>query len=153
MEDYSEESMGIIILAAGNSSRLGQPKQLLEYKGFSLLKNTILQSSLVPKSTVIIVTGAYKELIDNELSGIVTNAVYNPDWESGMASSIAIGLREVLALNPEIKTCILTVCDQPFLTTDVFANLLQQHIKTDKGIIASAYAETLGVPEIGRAHV
>ncbi len=143
-----EKNVGIIILAAGNSSRLGQPKQLLEYKGFTLLRNTILQAKLVPKSTVIIVTGAYKQLMDKELSSIATNTVYNPYWESGMASSIAIGLHKLLALNPKIKTCIFTVCDQPFLTTAVFINLLNEHIETDKGIISSFYAETLGVPAL-----
>ena len=140
------EETGIIILGGGNSSRLGSPKQLLEHNGYTLLRNTIIQAKLVPDSIVVVVTGAYKELMDKELSYTAAKVVHNPDWEDGMASSIVIGLHKLLALNPGIETCISTVCDQPFVTTGIFKELLQKHITTGKGIVSSAYAETLGTP-------
>jgi len=141
-----EESTGIIILAAGNSSRLGKPKQLLKYNGYTLLRNTIIQAKLVPNSVVIVVTGAYKKNVDKELATTAAKVVNNPEWETGMASSIVIGLDALRTLNPEIKACIFTVCDQPFVTAQVFKDLLEQHLVTGKGIVASAYAETIGTP-------
>jgi molybdenum cofactor cytidylyltransferase len=141
-----EVTTGIIILAAGNSSRLGRPKQLLEYNGYTLLRNTIINAKLVPNSLVVVVTGAYKPLMDKELSYTAAKVVHNADWEAGMASSIVIGLHKLLALNRDITTSIFTVCDQPFVTAEIFKGLQQQYITTEKGIVASAYAETLGTP-------
>lgn len=141
-----EVTTGIIIVAAGNSSRLGQPKQLLEYNGYTLLRNTIIQAKLVPNSLVVVVTGAYKQQMDKELAYTAAKVVHNPHWQDGMASSITTGLYKLRALNPEIEKCIFTVCDQPYLTADVFRLLLEQYVESKKGIVASAYAETLGVP-------
>lgn len=140
------EETGIIILAAGNSSRLGKPKQLLEYNGYTLLRNTIIQAKSIPDSFVIVVTGAYKKNIDEELAYTAAKVVNNPEWETGMASSIAIGLQQLRALNPQIKACIFTVCDQPFINAQVFKDLIDSHKTSGKGIVASAYAETLGTP-------
>ena len=140
------EETGIIILAAGNSSRLGKPKQLLEYNGYTLLRNTILQAKLVPDTTVIVVTGAYKKNIDEELAYTAAKVVYNPEWEMGMGSSMAVGLQQLQLSNPQITTCIITVCDQPFLTAQIFKDLVSRHKITGKGIVASAYGETWGTP-------
>lgn len=140
------EKTGIIILAAGNSSRLGQPKQLLPFKNTTLLKNTIAEAALVPNSNIILVTGANHELIEKELQNSKINITFNPNWESGMSSSIVAGLNELQLLYPDIKNTILTVCDQPFVTSSIFENLIDQYNKTSIGIIASSYAETLGTP-------
>jgi len=140
------EETGIIILAAGNSSRLGKPKQLLEYNGYTLLRNTIIQAKLVQDTTVIVVTGAYKKNIDEELAYTAAKVVYNPEWEMGMGSSIAVGLQQLQLSNPQITTCIITVCDQPFLTAQIFKDLVSRHKITGKGIVASAYGETWGTP-------
>lgn len=141
-----EETIGIIIVAGGNSSRLGQPKQLLEYNGYTLLRNTIIQAKLVPDSFVVVVTGAYKDLMDKELATTAAKVVNNPDWETGMASSIALGLQQLQLLSPQAKACIVTVCDQPFVTSALFNDLTKKQKETYKGIVASAYAETLGIP-------
>jgi len=141
-----EQTTGIIILAAGSSSRLGQPKQLLQFNGYTLLRNTIIQAKLVPHNLVVVVTGAHKDIIDKELAYTSAKVAFNKQWEVGMASSINVGLHKMLAINPEVETCIITVCDQPFVTAKVLNHLLEEHQKSGKGIVASAYAETLGTP-------
>lgn len=141
-----KEITGIVVLAAGSSSRLGQPKQLLSYKNTSLLKNTISQASQVANTTIIVVTGFNHELIEKEITNPEIKTIYNPDWELGMSSSITKGLKELLRLNPDIEKIIFTVCDQPYVTNRVFENLIYEHQKTEKGIIASAYSVTLGTP-------
>lgn len=136
----------IIILAAGNSSRLGQPKQLLRYKDDTLLQHIIKEASLVKESVVIVVTGANHELIEKEIDSSKIETVFNRDWELGMSSSISTGLNKALQLYPEIKKCIFAVCDQPFVSHFVFENLITKYHKTGKGIVASSYAGTLGTP-------
>ena len=137
---------GIVILAAGNSSRLGQPKQLLGYKDSTLLKNTIAEAFLVPDIVIIVVTGANNQLIEEELDPSRIKICFNSDWETGMSSSIVKGLNALLQLYPDCQNCIFAVCDQPYVSSLVFENLIQEHSKTEKGIVASSYAETLGTP-------
>ncbi|TDO99173.1 NTP transferase domain-containing protein [Flavobacterium sp. 245] len=142
----SKNKTGIVILAAGNSSRLGQPKQLLGYKDSTLLKNTIAEASLVPEVKIIVVTGANNHLIEEELDPSRIKIVFNPEWESGMSSSIIYGLKKLLELYPESENCIFAVCDQPYVSSLIFENLIAEHYKTEKGIAASAYSGTLGTP-------
>lgn len=137
---------GIIILAAGNSSRLGQPKQLLRYKDTTFLEYIIGEASVIKEAAVIVVTGANHELIEKEIDASKIKIAFNPDWESGMSSSINTGLNKALQLFPEIEKCILAVCDQPFVSHSIFENLIAEYHKTKKGIVASAYAETVGTP-------
>ncbi|KOP38309.1 nucleotidyltransferase family protein [Flavobacterium sp. WLB] len=146
MKDQFQNKTAIIILAAGNSSRLGRPKQLLEYKDSTLLKNTISEALKVPNSFTIVVTGANHNEVQKELNTTEINICFNPEWENGMSSSIVKGLNELLLLKPDCDECIFAVCDQPFVTNLVFENLISEYHKTKKGIIASAYSETLGTP-------
>ncbi|MET3027037.1 nucleotidyltransferase family protein [Flavobacterium sp. UW10123] len=146
MESNYRYKTAIIILAAGNSSRLGRPKQLLKYKESTLLKNTISEALKVQNSFLIVVTGANHDAIEKELNLSETIFTFNSDWESGMSSSIVKGISELLLLNPDCERCILAVCDQPFVTNAVFENLINESYKAEKGIAASAYSETLGTP-------
>jgi len=146
MENRYQNKIGIIILAAGNSSRLGRPKQLLEYKESTLLKNTVSEALKVENSFIIVVTGSNHDLIEKELNLTDITFAFNSEWENGMSSSIVKGISELLLLNPKCEKCILAVCDQPFVTHTVFENLITQANKTKKGIAASAYSETLGTP-------
>lgn len=146
MENKFHHKTAIIILAAGNSSRLGRPKQLLKYKESTLLKNTISEALKVENSFVIVVIGSNHNLIEKELNSPEILFSYNLEWENGMSSSITKGLNELLLLNPDCERCVLAVCDQPFVTDSVFENLINEAIKAKKGIAASAYSETLGTP-------
>jgi molybdenum cofactor cytidylyltransferase len=137
---------GIIILAAGNSSRLGQPKQLLQYKDATLLQHIMEEASVIKESFVIVVTGANHELIEKEIDSSKIKIAFNRDWELGMSSSIKTGLNKAFQLYPEIEKCILAVCDQPFISHSIFKNLITEFHKTGKGIVASSYAETFGTP-------
>ncbi|MEP7256863.1 MAG: nucleotidyltransferase family protein [Flavitalea sp.] len=138
---------GIIILAAGGSSRLGKPKQLLPYRRKSLLANITIQALAVPDTFTIVVTGAENEAVEEELKATGVATCYNAAWVSGMSSSIQKGLLE-LKNRYEVKACIVAVCDQPFVTTAILNNLIKKHIVTGKGIIASSYAGVSGTPSL-----
>lgn len=146
MKDKFKYKTAIIILAAGNSSRLGRPKQLLKYKESTLLKNTISEALKVYNSFVIVVTGANHNEVEKQLNTEEINICFNPEWETGMSSSIVKGLNELLLLKPDSDECIFAVCDQPFVNNLIFEHLIRHYHKSKKRIIASAYSETLGTP-------
>ena len=146
MKNNAQHKTAIVVLAAGNSSRLGRPKQLLKYKESTLLKNTILEALKVENSFVIVVTGSNHNIIEKELNLPEITFTFNSEWENGMSSSIVKGILELLLLNPDCEQCILAVCDQPFVTSSVFENLILESHKNKKGIAASTYSETLGTP-------
>lgn len=137
---------GIIILAAGSSSRLGQPKQLLAYQHKSLLGHTIDAAKKVTNGIVLVILGGNYELIAGNTSYADTNMIYNPDWEEGISSSIRLGLSRIRLENKDLDKVILAVCDQPFIDENIFEGLIKEAAISGKGIVASSYSGTLGTP-------
>lgn len=138
----------IILLAAGNSSRMGEPKQLLEIGGKSLVyraAETALQTGWHP---VIMVTGAYPGEIEKALAGLELDLVNNPDWLSGMAGSIKTGLNRALQTDPNLEAAVLMVCDQPHVTPTLLQQLFLTRRVSGAPVVASAYGETLGTPAL-----
>lgn len=140
-------SIAIVILAAGKSSRLGQPKQLLPFKGKTLLSHCVETASKVVEN-VIVVTGAERKRIESEIKDSGVEIVYNQEWEEGMASSIRSGLVYLNAKNPDIHGIIFMVCDQPFVTAELLQKLITEKELSTKAIVASAYSEVAGTPVI-----
>src|SRR3954464_8042397 len=103
---------GIIILAAGNSSRLGQAKQLLAFRNKSLLRHVVDEAAAVDQAHTVVVLGAGKESLEQELSGSPAFSCFNADWSTGMAGSIHAGLNKLLELQPDVSWCVIAVCDQ-----------------------------------------
>jgi len=139
-------SIGILILAAGNSSRLGQPKQLLPYLNGTLIEHVVFEARTVSNVKTIVVTGATHKALLSILAKTGVELCFNPDWKLGMASSIKAGLAALLASQPDVDACILTVCDQPYLRTEIFNQLITLYLEKDCGIVASQYGQTLGTP-------
>jgi len=137
---------GIIILAAGNSSRLGEPKQLLRYENKTLICRIAEAAASVANVTLVVVTGSDAGQITTELESVTYSPAHNADWPTGMASSVRSGLSKLLSVNPEVESAILAVSDQPFVTTTLFEMLISKANEADSGIVASAYADTLGTP-------
>jgi molybdenum cofactor cytidylyltransferase len=136
---------GIIILAAGQSSRLGTPKQNLVYQGKTLLQHAVSAAIYSTCRPVIVVLGANSEAILPQIEGHDVQIVYNANWEQGMATSIQTSITE-LQKTPGISGAIVMLCDQPFVNHELLNNILQKQTETGKGIIASAYNNTIGVP-------
>jgi molybdenum cofactor cytidylyltransferase len=145
-----EEKIGIIILAAGSSMRLGRPKQLLSFREDGLLKRTVAEAMAVPNAHSLVITGYKNELIEAEIADTGVMTVYNGEWQEGMASSIRTGVETLTALLPQLDSCILSVCDQPHITSDVFKAMIKAHLHSGYELIASSYAGTLGTPALFR---
>lgn len=138
----------VIILAGGRSSRLGRPKQLLTYKGKTLLQHAIDEARLAEPSVIIVVTGSNSDLIVNQLQDDHLTHTYNPDWESGIASSINCGITKLLEIKPDAGALLLMVCDQPYVTGSLLRKLISTSIQANKPIVGCSYDNTLGIPAL-----
>ena len=139
-------STGIVILAAGSSSRLGQPKQNLVYQGQTLLQRIVETSLASVCRPVIVVLGANADVISATIADKPVNIIVNDDWHEGMASTIRSGLEELLTIIPGIEAAILLLCDQPFVTVQLINDLVSTSSELE--IVACAYNGTIGVPAL-----
>ncbi len=136
-------AIATIILAAGGSSRLGQPKQLIQSNGETLVRRMAQQALALRAGPVVVVLGANQDRIMKELTGLAITTVVNPTWAEGMASSLRTGLRALDTESTEAFLVVLT--DQPYVTADLLQQLIDTRQSTGRGIIASRYAEPDGI--------
>lgn len=134
-------------MAAGGSSRLGRPKQLVKFKGKPLLQHTIDLVEKLDFKKKILVLGSSQDLILNEVDSKNFEVLSNPDWEQGMAGSIKIGLQE-LSRDVEMEHILLLLSDQPFLTTEYIQRLSMAHVYQKPMATYSKYGSEMGVPAI-----
>jgi len=144
--EKASANIGIIILAAGSSSRMGQSKQLLDVNGKTLLRLSIDTAAKSSARKTVVVLGANEKAHSKIVSGSSAEAVINPFWENGMGSSLKTGLNFLLKKCPLAEAVIILVCDQPLLTGEHLTNLIDTHYLSQKPIVASRYADTIGVP-------
>ncbi len=137
---------GIIILAAGSSSRLGRPKQLLQYRNQTLIEHIAGEAIKAKLYPIVIVTGANAQQVVVILNNKELTITYNENWQEGIASGIVAGVSKMLFLNDKLEHIIVSVCDQPFVSAVLFQQLIQKKVETGKGIVASTYADTIGTP-------
>jgi molybdenum cofactor cytidylyltransferase len=143
----------LIILAAGASTRMGQPKQLLIFQGKPLLRyiaEIAIASSCQP---IVVVLGANVAAIQPVLQDLPIHLVHNPDWSEGMGSSIQCGIQHLSNYPNPIDAAILTVCDQPFISAFLLDQLIQVYRSSQSQVVASAYSGTLGVPALFDRHL
>jgi len=137
-----------VILAAGESSRLGSPKQLLIYRGETLLQRTINAARQAGIKCIILVLGANKTLILSQTDIAGVDVVENENWQTGMASSIAVGIKAIKKIKTLPDAAILMVCDQPYISPSVLNELITEQKATGKPIIACEYENITGVPAL-----
>ena len=136
---------GIIILAAGESSRLGYPKQIAKYKEKTLLQLAIDAANDADVDKRVLVLGANRDEIKKTFSGASIPNIPNPHYQKGMSSSIKVGLEYMLKIDKPDQVIIM-LCDQPFVDAKILNKLIATQKKESKGIIACSYSKTVGVP-------
>ena len=133
------QSCGAIILAAGGSSRLGEPKQLLVFQGETLLARMVRVALESKADPVVVITGAHSEKCALAITGQPVRVIHNPEWQEGIASSIRAG---VASLSGEVEALVILLCDQPAVS----ASLINALLTSKKDIAACEYGETKGPP-------
>ncbi|MFN7939642.1 MAG: nucleotidyltransferase family protein [Bryobacteraceae bacterium] len=136
--------IAVILLAAGNSTRMGCAKQLLHFRGKPLLRHAAETAIASGSRPVVVVLGAKAAELRPVLDGLPVRIAVNPDWNQGMGTSILTGLRALEFCSTE--GAIITLADQPFVTSNTLDNLTRKHRESGKAIVAASYAGTVGVP-------
>jgi molybdenum cofactor cytidylyltransferase len=140
-------SVGLILLAAGASTRMGTAKQLLPYRGRSLLRymaEVAIGSKCQP---IVVVLGAQSDRIKPEIATLPLQIALNDRWSSGMGTSIRAGVEQIAAVK-SLDAVIVMLCDQPLVTSFHLNRLIAAYETTHPPAIASAYASMLGVPAL-----
>lgn len=146
--DNEKSSIAIMILAAGASTRMGTPKQLLFYQGRSFLQYITEIAIASVCQPVVVVLGANAEQIHPQIKQLPVRVVKNSDWGCGMSTSIKSGIELLNNLPQKIEAVVITLCDQPFVSPQIINQLVDTYYSTKKPIIACEYGDTLGVPAL-----
>jgi molybdenum cofactor cytidylyltransferase len=129
-----------IILAAGESNRFGETKQLLDWKGKPFVRHvaeTALQAGLGP---VMVVTGFHAADVESALNGLPVNIVQNPEYQQGQSTSIRAGIQALTPL-PLVGSAIFLLADQPQIPMDVIRALVESHGQNMQPILAPLVLE------------
>ncbi len=135
-----------LLLAAGSSSRMGKPKQLLPWKDTTLLGHAIQQLQKVLKD-LFVVLGANTEEILASLADSPVLPIHNPEWKKGMGTSIAKGVYH-LSNTSDFDAVLVVLADQPLLESAYYEKMMAHFRKGTHSIIATNYGERCGVPAI-----
>lgn len=133
----------ILLLAAGTSSRLGQPKQLLELNEHTLLWHAATKALELTSNVTVVLGHKSKQCLD-ALKGLYVNAVVNENYKEGLGSSIAYGVSTL----DDCNSLLIMLCDQPLIPRIHYTSLIERSMQFPELIIASHYGKKSGVPTI-----
>lgn len=136
-------SIWAIILAAGESKRMGSPKMLLPFNGKTMLGNVISNIKLSDIKNILVVTGSDRELLTDIISKSSVTHCYNDDYKMGMLSSVKCGFRR---LPTDFEAVLVFQGDQPLITPDVTNTVIKAFRSTGKGIVIPVYGKKRGHP-------
>lgn len=138
----------ILLMAAGGSSRMGQPKQLLSWGEQTLIEHQI-QTLLKTSRPVNVVLGSNSDLVIPIIENYPVNIFINADWETGMGSSISLGIAQIQHKFPNAKGVLITLLDQPLISTTYLEKMLETFLSASRQIVVSHSASGwTGVPVI-----
>jgi molybdenum cofactor cytidylyltransferase len=150
--DTPSRAIGAIVLAAGESRRMGRPKQLLQFKGETLLRRASRAAIEAGCEPVIVVLGNRSDEFATELANlpvnVTVNVTVNATWASGIGSSIRVGLQRILEISPASDALLIMLCDQPLIDATILRQLIATYRQSSKAICASSFARTIGPPVV-----
>jgi molybdenum cofactor cytidylyltransferase len=139
-------SVAAVVLAAGGSIRFGKPKQLAIFQGEPLDRRIVTVAKDAGCAPVVVVAGAVQ--ITPVLARLPVSIIEHPNWSNGLGSSIAVGVKHAVTITAKLYAVILLSSDQQFVNAATLRQLIQLQLENGKTIVASAYAETLGIPAL-----
>ena len=139
-------NIGIVILAAGLSERMGSPKQLLKIGDQSLIQHVVKIATSSSFDPIVVVLGNEHEKVGKEITDFDVATVFNHNFKKGMGTSVAKGVEEIQKLESKLDGIIILLVDQPFVDDKILIELEKKYRTSGKKIIASKYRNALGVP-------
>lgn len=139
--------IAVLVLAAGNSSRMGKPKQLLDLGGVPMLEHTVACARGASLEKIWVVLGAGADEIQHAIPHLEAKIIKCPTWRLGMGSSLKFGLTCILE-QKNVTGVLVLVCDQPGLSAKHISELVNVFIQGNATAVGSFYANRIGVPAI-----
>lgn len=140
-------SVAVVVLAAGGSSRMGRPKQLLPWHGRTLLRHAVEVACGSTHGPVVVVLGHGAAELAPEMDGLRVHVVENANWERGPGTSVRAGAILVESLS-EVEAAVFLLCDQPLVDEAHVGRLIAAWRESGRSMAASGYAGTAGVPAL-----
>ncbi len=153
VHQYNIDNCAVVIIAAGESKRLGSPKQLLLLDKDTMLNRLIKMVQKAVDFPIYLVLGANAEKIKAQLPNTNLNIVENNEWQEGMGSSIRIGVQTVIDSTNKHDGVLILVCDQPHLSEAAIQDLVSLQAAKKTAITASFYANIAGTPALFHASI
>lgn len=144
----SLQTYGVLLLAAGESKRMGTPKQQLRYQERTLLQHAVSAALEAGVGSTTVVLGSEAAATAKQLADISVDTVVNNDYAEGMATSLVCGVRHVMTHHPHVAHLIVMLCDQPYVDAAHLRALINQQRLTAAPITASYYEGRKGVPAL-----
>ena len=136
----------ILILAAGSATRMGKPKQMLPFKGTTLLGQVVKVSNQLHLGPPYVVLGAHAEEIERCHAPGKAHWIVNPAWEQGMGASLVYGLKALLKKKPSLTSVMILLADQPLISAAYLRVMIQAFQSNKVALVATKYPEGPGVP-------
>jgi len=144
-----DKKIALVILAAGASSRMGTPKQLLPWGSQTLLGHAISEAQASLASDVFVVLGSSAAMISSTINLQDTPILIHENWAEGLGSSISFAVSQLLALQTiQYDGILLTLADQPFITSAFYNTLITQFKSGIPAIVATSYGNWAGTPAL-----
>ena len=140
------KNIAVVILAAGESSRMRQAKQLLPWGTSTLLGKAIKEALQSNSEKVYVVLGAKAETIQMQFNATDVTWILNKNWKNGMGSSISCAINYLVHLKTDYEGILIMLCDQPLIDADYINKMISTFKRSNKGIVATAYKHSNGVP-------
>ena len=137
-----------IILAAGESRRMGCPKQLLHFRDTTLIQHAIESAISANLGPAFLVLGANAKVISAQINEDDVKLVLNENWDAGMHTSIRRGIEALEIQQPDSAAAILMNCDQPYITGETLRALATTFHASARSAVASHYGGTNGTPAL-----
>jgi len=132
-----------LILAAGESRRMGFPKMLLTFNGRSMIENVISNVINSDVDDTLVILGAYRDKLTDLVSNMSVEYCYNDNYKEGMLSSVKCGFRN---LPSDFEAVLVFQGDQPFISPDVINTIIEAYRLSGKGIVIPLYKSKRGHP-------
>ncbi|GAA4303603.1 nucleotidyltransferase family protein [Aestuariibaculum suncheonense] len=139
--------IALVVLAAGASKRMGQPKQLLPWGTSTLLEHSIQTALQAEVKKIFVVLGANHDILKSSIENNPVEIIFNSNWEQGLGSSISKAIHHIQQSDMQFEGVMFMLADQPYITVFYLNTLIRRFKSNNRQIIATSYEHgERGVP-------
>lgn len=142
--EMNMSEVGAVVLAAGLSTRMGQPKMVLPWGKVTIIEKVVITLREAGIETIVVITGGAHQEVLKALNGLNVTIIFNPQYYNGeMLNSLQVGLQ---SLPPNVRGALIVLGDQPFMQKETIEKVVQAFLKTDSPLVIPSFQMRRGHP-------